>query len=130
MRGFVSLVGAGPGDPGLITVLGARRLAEADVIVYDRLANPRLLEQVRADAELVYVGKRTGAAELTQAMINTVLIDRALEGKRVVRLKGGDPYVFGRGGEEAMVLRNAGIPFEVVPGITSQSRDPPRPASL
>lgn len=118
-RGFVSLVGAGPGEPGLITVLGARRLAEADIIVYDRLASPRLLQQARADAELIYAGKKPGAAEMTQDQINETLVRLGSKGKRVVRLKGGDPYVFGRGGEEGLALRRAGVSFEVIPGITS-----------
>ncbi len=117
--GKIWLVGAGPGDPGLITVAGLARLAEADVVVYDRLASPRLLEHARADAELIYVGKQAGAHELSQEEINRLLVARASQGKRVVRLKGGDPFVFGRGGEEGAALRAAGIPFEVVPGVTA-----------
>ncbi|MEX2237181.1 MAG: uroporphyrinogen-III C-methyltransferase [Dehalococcoidia bacterium] len=119
MSGFVSLVGAGPGDAGLITVLGARRLAEADLVVYDRLANPRLLENCRPEARLLSAGKRPGAPEMMQDEINHLLVREGLAGRRVVRLKGGDPYVFGRGGEEAMALREAGVTFEVIPGITS-----------
>ena len=123
-EGKVWLVGAGPGDPGLITVAGLARLAEADVVVYDRLVSPRLLEHVRADAELLYVGKKAGAHSVPQDEIGSLLAARAQEGKRVVRLKGGDPFVFGRGGEEAEVLRAAGVPFEVVPGVTSAVAGP------
>jgi uroporphyrinogen III methyltransferase/synthase len=119
LNGFVSLVGAGPGDPGLITVLGARRIAEADVIVHDRLVNKRLLEGVKETAELIYAGKQPGEPEMTQEEINRLLVELGRSGKRVVRLKGGDPYVFGRGAEEALALHEAGISFEVVPGITS-----------
>ena len=120
----VYLVGAGPGDTGLITVRGRELLAAADVIVYDYLANPELLDCAPASAERVYVGKKGYAQHLTQDELNVVLIDaaRALEkrgGGTVVRLKGGDPFVFGRGGEEALALAAAGIDFEVVPGVTS-----------
>jgi uroporphyrinogen III methyltransferase/synthase len=117
--GFVSLVGAGPGDPQLITVGGAARLAEADVVVYDRLANPALLAHARPDALLIYAGKLPDRHTLTQDEINAALVEHGRAGKRVVRLKGGDPFVFGRGGEEAEALIAAGIPFEVVPGVTS-----------
>ncbi len=117
--GLVSLVGAGPGDPGLITVKGLQRLREADVVAYDRLVDGRLLEEVRDDAELIDVGKQAGQSGVGQRSIHTILIDKAHEGMRVVRLKGGDPFVFGRGGEEAQVLAMAGIPFEVVPGVSS-----------
>jgi uroporphyrinogen III methyltransferase/synthase len=117
--GKVSLVGAGPGDPELITVKGRRVLEEADVIVYDRLANPRLLRHARPDAERIYVGKRAAAYSMPQTEITELLIARARQGQRVCRLKGGDPFVFGRGGEEAEALVAAGIPFEVVPGVTS-----------
>lgn len=117
--GKVYLVGAGPGDPKLITVRGAELLARADVIVNDRLANPRLLKQVRIDAEIIYVGKVSRDHTLSQNEIIDVIIDRARQGKMVVRLKGGDPFVFGRGGEEAEALAEAGIEFEVVPGISS-----------
>src|SRR3990172_3476849 len=116
---FVSLVGAGPGDPGLITVKGLERIAEADVIVYDKLASETLLDHARPDAELIYMGKIGGGPTHAQEAINDLLVEKAREGKRVVRLKGGDPYVFGRGGEEGEALRNAGIPFPVVPGVTS-----------
>ena len=117
--GVVSLVGAGPGEPGLITVRGLERVREADVVAFDRLVDRRLIAEAREDAELIDVGKQAGEGGAGQRNIHTVLIDRAHEGKRVVRLKGGDPFVFGRGGEEAQVLAMAGIPFEVVPGVTS-----------
>ncbi|TMF06611.1 MAG: uroporphyrinogen-III C-methyltransferase, partial [Chloroflexi bacterium] len=116
--GKVHLVGAGPGDPGLITVAGLHRLKEADVIVYDRLVNEELLREARSDAELIFVGKIAGESH-DQEAINRLLIEKAREGKQVVRLKGGDPFVFGRGGEEATALREAGIVFVVVPGVTS-----------
>jgi len=115
----VYLVGAGPGDPGLITVRGAALLRACDVVVYDRLANPELLELVPASAERVFVGKAPGAVEMTQDDINALLVARGRTGRAVVRLKGGDPFVFGRGGEEAEELIAAGVAFEVVPGITS-----------
>jgi uroporphyrinogen III methyltransferase/synthase len=119
--GIVYLVGAGPGDPGLITVRGAELLARADVVVYDGLVNTGLLDLVRPQAERVYAGKkhpRSGAA-MTQDAINQLLVQRARLGQRVVRLKGGDPFVFGRGAEECLELATAGIPFEVVPGVTA-----------
>ena len=119
IQGFVSLIGAGPGDPGLITVKGYKRLQEADVVIYDYLANPELLEACRADAELIYVGKQAGRHTLSQDEINALLVEHGQAGKRVARLKGGDPYIFGRGGEEADVLQQAGIAWEVVPGITA-----------
>ncbi len=115
----VYLVGAGPGDPGLITVRGAELLAAADVVVYDRLASPTLLALAPAGAELISAGKAPGRVELTQEQTNALLVERGLTGAAVVRLKGGDPFVFGRGGEEAEALAAAGVPFEVVPGITS-----------
>lgn len=118
--GKVYLVGAGPGDPGLITVAGLERIRAGDVIVYDRLVSPRLLEHARADAELIYVGKLLGAEnEHDQESINRTLVEQARDGRTVVRLKGGDPFVFGRGGEEAEALRASGIEYEVVPGVTS-----------
>lgn len=118
-NGKVYLIGAGPGDIKLITVKGLECIQKADVIVYDRLANPRLLSYRRADAELIYVGKSPDRHTLTQEEINQVLVEEGLKGKIVARLKGGDPYVFGRGGEEGEELRKAGVAFEEVPGITS-----------
>ncbi len=118
-RGFVSLVGAGPGDPDLITVKGLRRLRTADVVIHDALINPALLDECRADAEIIDVGKRGGGPSTRQSTINGLLIGRARLGLHVVRLKGGDPFVFGRGGEEAEALQAAGIDWEVVPGISS-----------
>ena len=115
----VYLVGAGPGDPGLITVRGAELLARADVVVYDRLASHVLLSLARVDAELVNVGKSPERVEMSQDDINALLVARGRAGREVVRLKGGDPFVFGRGGEEAEACRGAGVPFEVVPGVTS-----------
>ncbi len=116
--GNVSIVGAGPGDPGLITVAGARALEAADVVLYDALASPELLRHA-VGAELVYVGKRAGQHAMRQDEINACLIEHARAGKRVVRLKGGDPFVFGRGSEEALACREAGVPFAVIPGLTS-----------
>lgn len=118
-KGKVFLVGAGPGDLELITVKGKRLLEEADVIIYDYLANPMLLKYAKPDAELIYVGKRTKEHTVDQDNINKIIVKKALEGKKVVRLKGGDPFVFGRGGEEAQILVKEGIEFEVVPGVTS-----------
>ena len=120
MTGKVYLVGAGPGDLGLLTVRGGELLRRADVVVYDRLANPRLLDiYLRPGAERVYVGKASSQHTLAQDQINGLLVREAKAGKTVVRLHGGDPFVFGRGGEEALELVAAGIPFEVVPGVTS-----------
>ena len=118
-RGIVYLVGAGPGDPGLLTRAGAEALARAGAVVYDHLVNTRLLELAPAGARRIFAGKRAGRCEMTQEEINEVLADLAREGLRVVRLKGGDPYVFGRGAEEAEHLAAAGIPFRVVPGVTA-----------
>ena len=117
--GTVYLVGAGPGDPGLLTLKGAECLSKADVVVYDRLSNARLLEHAPGSAELVFMGKEPDASGDLQHTINNTLVERAKAGKTVVRLKGGDPFVFGRGGEEGQALKAAGVPFQVVPGITS-----------
>ncbi len=122
--GKVYLIGAGPGDPGLITVKGLECVKKADVIIYDYLANERLLEQRRPDAELVYVGKQGGRHTLPQDEINTLIVKKAREGKIVARLKGGDPFIFGRGGEEAEELVDHGIAFEVVPGVTAATSVP------
>ena len=119
MIGKVFLIGAGPGDPGLITVKGLARLREADVVAYDRLLDKSLLEATLSSAEHVFVGKERGRQALTQDEINKLLVQKALDGNIVVRLKGGDPFVFGRGGEEALELKQNNIPFEVIPGITS-----------
>lgn len=115
----VYLIGAGPGDPGLLTIKGRDILSKADVIIYDYLANSGFLDFTRKDAEIIYVGKKGGDHTLPQEEINQLIINKAKEGKTVARLKGGDPYMFGRGGEEAEELADAGIPFEVVPGVTS-----------
>ncbi len=113
------LVGAGPGDRGLLTLRAAELIARADVILYDLLIGADALSGARADAELIYVGKQGGGEQVPQDATNTLLLEHARSGRTVVRLKGGDPFVFGRGGEEALALRAAGIPFEVVPGITA-----------
>lgn len=118
-QGVVYLVGAGPGDPSLITVRAKQLLTQADVIVYDALLNKDLLKLTRPDAELIYVGKKAGHHTMPQKQINQLLVEKANSSKNVVRLKGGDPFVFGRGGEEAIELHEAGIPFEIVPGITA-----------
>ncbi len=117
--GQVALVGAGPGDPGLLTVRGLERLRQADVIVYDRLVNPALLDEAPPSALRIFAGKLAGEHALGQDEINALLIGHARAGRRVVRLKGGDPFVFGRGGEEAEALAEAGLPFEVVPGVSA-----------
>lgn len=119
--GFVSLVGAGPGDPELLTLKAWRRLQQADVVAYDRLANPVLLQECRKEAEFIFVGKHGEGnhPSVPQEHTNALLIQKAQEGKRVVRLKGGDPFIFGRGGEEALELHAANIPFEIVPGISA-----------
>lgn len=114
--GLVSLVGAGPGDPGLITVRGMERLRAADVVVHDHLVSAALLDAARPEAERIYAGKWAGARALSQQQINELLVDRARRARLVVRLKGGDPFLFGRGGEEAAWLAAHGVPFEVVPG--------------
>lgn len=120
---IVSLVGAGPGAADLITLRGARILQQADVVAYDRLACDELLDLVPIHAECIGVGKRPGES-VTQEQINHLIVDRARRGKRVVRLKGGDPFVLGRGGEEVLALVEAGIPFEVVPGLSSSTAVP------
>jgi uroporphyrinogen III methyltransferase/synthase len=117
--GKVYLVGAGPGDPGLITVKGMECISRADVLIYDYLANQALLSHARDHAERVYVGKKAGSHTMGQNKINALIVDRARKGLTVVRLKGGDPFIFGRGGEEAQELAQAGVDFEVVPGVTS-----------
>lgn len=116
--GHVSLVGAGPGDPELLTRRAVARLRKADLVLFDALVDERVLKLAR-HAQRFYVGKRAGRHALTQAEIHTVMIRAAARGRRVVRLKGGDPFVFGRGGEEALALREAGIPYDIVPGVSS-----------
>lgn len=118
-KGKVYLIGAGPGDPGLITVKGLMCLKEADAVIYDYLANEELLGEIKTGAEKIYVGKKGGDHTLPQKEINGLIIQKALEGKIIARLKGGDPFIFGRGGEEAEELFDAGVPFEIVPGVTS-----------
>jgi uroporphyrinogen III methyltransferase / synthase len=115
----VHLVGAGPGDPGLLTVRAVELIAAADIVLYDRLIPAEALRHARADAELVYVGKQGGGPQMPQGEIDRLLVEHGRAGRRVVRLKGGDPLVFGRGGEEALVLRAAGVEFEIVPGVTA-----------
>ncbi|MCI6729573.1 MAG: uroporphyrinogen-III C-methyltransferase [Candidatus Faecousia sp.] len=119
MSGFVTLVGAGPGDPGLLTLKGREALGEAQVVVFDRLVSQEILNLIPADAERIDVGKEASHHKVPQDQINRILLEKALEGKRVVRLKGGDPFLFGRGGEELELLREHGVPFAEVPGITS-----------
>ena len=117
--GWAWLAGAGPGDPGLVTLLGAHAIAEADVILYDALVNEALLKLARPNAELIYAGKRRGKASARQSDISRTLVSLARKGARVLRLKGGDPFVFGRGAEEALTLARAGVPFRIVPGVTA-----------
>jgi uroporphyrin-III C-methyltransferase len=117
--GIVYLIGAGPGDPELITVAGLKRLRQADVVVFDRLAHPALLDEAPPQAKRINVGKAPGRQPYSQDEINALLIREAGRGKQVARLKGGDPFVFGRGGEECQALAQAGIAFEVIPGVTS-----------
>ncbi len=122
--GKVYLIGAGPGDPGLITVKGLECVKKADVVIYDYLANERLLDHRRPESELIYVGKQGGRHTLPQKEINALIVRKAREGKIVARLKGGDPFIFGRGGEEAEELVDDGIPFEIVPGVTAATAVP------
>jgi uroporphyrinogen III methyltransferase/synthase len=117
--GTVYLVGAGPGDPELLTLKGKNCLEQAEIILYDRLVSAELLEHAAPSAELIYVGKQAGKHCVNQREIEQLLVRKAREGKLVVRLKGGDPFVFGRGGEEAAALKHAGIPYEIVPGVSS-----------
>src|SRR3989338_11240668 len=117
--GTVYLVGAGPGDPKLLTLGGAELLRQADVVVYDHLVSPTILKHCPPKAKLVYVGKEAKRHTATQESINRLLVRTARAGKVVVRLKGGDPFLFGRGGEEALALATARVPYEVVPGVTS-----------
>ncbi len=119
MPGEVYLVGAGPGDIGLITMRGMELVGTADVIVYDQLANAELLDHARPEAKLIDVGKQGGHHKVTQEGINRIMVEEAMRGRTVVRLKGGDPFMFGRGGEEAEELRSAGVTVHVVPGVTS-----------
>ncbi len=123
-QGCVYLVGAGPGDPGLLTLRAARLLADADTVVHDRLIHPGVLEHARPHARLIYVGKEGGGESVRQEDIHALLISQARLGRAVVRLKGGDPFVFGRGGEEALALEEAGISYEVVPGVSSLAAVP------
>ena len=124
MKIAVYLIGAGPGDPELLTLKGRRCLEAADCVVYDHLVNRELLQYAPGRAERVYVGKQGGQDHISQTEINSLLLARARQGKTVARLKGGDPFIFGRGGEEAEVLAGAGIPFEVVPGVSAGSAAP------
>ena len=118
-NGKVYLVGAGPGDPGLLTLRAKECISQADVIIYDNLVNKAFLAYAKEHAELIYVGKKGGRHTKSQQEINGLIVERARGGRTVVRLKGGDPFIFGRGGEEAQELVGAHVPFEVIPGVTS-----------
>jgi uroporphyrin-III C-methyltransferase len=118
-RGWVWLAGAGPGDPGLITLLGLSAISSADVILYDALVDTKLLKLARPNAELIFAGKRAGKRSCKQSDISRTLVSLARKGQRVLRLKGGDPFVFGRGAEEALTLARARVPFRIVPGVTA-----------
>src|SRR5262249_59772669 len=122
--GRVALVGGGPGDPALLTLRGRRLLAEADVVIADRLGPRDVLAELDSDVEVIDAGKAPGVRHLSQEQINALLVERARAGQRVVRLKGGDPFVFGRGGEEALACARAGVPFAVVAGGTSAAAVP------
>ncbi len=119
LDGKVFLVGAGPGDPGLFTLKGLQILKKADVVIYDRLVNERIVKLIPKKVRKVYLGKEYGSAAVIQRKINGLMVSEAKAGRKVVRLKGGDPFVFGRGGEEAQHLKHSGVKFEVVPGVTS-----------
>lgn len=119
IKGFVSLVGSGPGDPELLTVKALRLIQQADVVVFDRLVSAEILNLIPHGVSQISVGKSPGKHCVPQDQINEIIVSLALSGRRLVRLKGGDPYIFGRGGEEALVLRQHGIPFEIVPGVTA-----------
>jgi uroporphyrinogen III methyltransferase/synthase len=118
-EGICYLAGAGPGDPGLVTLKVQEVVREADVIVYDYLCNPEILSWATPGVEIIYAGKKAGQHTLKQEEIDALLVEKTRAGKRVVRLKGGDPFVFGRGGEEAQALAAAGLRFEIIPGVTS-----------
>jgi uroporphyrin-III C-methyltransferase len=124
MKTLVYIVGAGPGDPDLISVKGRARLREADVVLHDRLVHPRLLEEARVDAQRIDVGKRRGREDERQSEIHKLMIENARQGKTVCRLQGGDPFIFGRVGEEIQALLSAGIPFEIIPGVSSVTAGP------
>ena len=124
MKGKVYLVGAGPGDIGLLTVKGLRCLQKAEVVIYDFHLNAQILNYINHKAEFIYAGKRGGRHTMTQDEINTMLVKKAKEGNIICRLKGGDPFIFGRGGEEAEVLSKEGIEFEIVPGVSSSIAAP------
>ena len=123
-RGKVYLVGAGPGDPGLITLKGFRLLQMADVVIYDRLVHPEILSEIPVEAEKFYVGKKCDHHTVPQDEINALMVEKAREDKLIVRLKGGDPFVFGRGAEEVLYLAEQGVEWEVVPGVTSATAVP------